>query len=324
MLIIYAGAPIFLIMPMLIYGPKILLRFLQSPPESNPRQLLWHQRLPEHLLRRLGIFSASTAAEYRDQHRRLQKFSLYWEDRFVFAVLRWVSFIAFIAANTAIQATPSPGIACLGTDFVQDRSFTCYSEDLAIPHAVGSVIAVLICAVFPYYIFQNIRRISFNNREEDTREIELFGPFFGSYKKGLSQYFFLLNHFQMTVLIAVLGLVLSTDAQQLAVSNLVLNLMYILTVVIGRPFMYMLDNLLETATSAVQAFGILLQIVRLMDENAISDYTAQVSSLSPCVFVPVTSTSQWRITTVSFCMRVSVFADTDVREPGTNVHLHRN
>jgi hypothetical protein len=276
LLIIYAGAPIFLIMPMLIYGPKILLRFLQSPPESNPRQLLWHQRLPEHLLRRLGIFSASTAAEYRDQHRRLQKFSLYWEDRFVFAVLRWVSFIAFIAANTAIQATPSPGIACVGTDFVQDPSFTCYSEELAVTHTVGSVVAVVICAALPYYIYQNIRRIAFNNREEDSRESERFGPFFGSYKKGVSQYFFLLNHFQLTVLIAVLGLMLSKDELGLAVSNLVLNLVYILTVVIGRPCTYMLDNVLEAATPAVQAYGILLQIVRLVDENAISDYTAQV------------------------------------------------
>jgi hypothetical protein len=276
LLIIYAGAPIFVIMPMLIYGPKILLRFLQSPPESNPRQLLWHQRLPKHLLRRLGIFSASTAAEYRDQHRRLQKFSLYWEDRFVFAVLRWVSFIAFIAANTAIQATPSPGIACVGTDFVQDPSFTCYSEELAVTHTVGSVVAVVICAALPYYIYQNIRRIAFNNREEDSRESERFGPFFGSYKKGLSQYFFLLNHFQLTVLIAVLSLVLKKDELGLASSNLVLNLVHILTVVIGRPFTYMLDNVLETATPAVQAYGILLQIMRLVDENAISDYTAQV------------------------------------------------
>ena len=276
LLIIYAGAPIFLIMPMLIYGPKILLRCLQSPLESNPRQLLWHQRPPAHLLRKLGIFSASTAAEYRDQHRRLQKFSLYWQDRFVFAVLRWVSLIAFIAASTAIRATPLPGIACVGTDFVQDPSFTCYSEELAVTHTVGSVVAVVICAAFPYYIYQNIRRIVFNNREGDRRESERFGPFFGSYKKGLSQYFFLLNHFQLTVLIAVLSLVLKKDELGLAVSNLVLNLVYILTVVIGRPCTYMLDNVLEAATPAVQAYGILLQIMRLVDENAISDYTAQV------------------------------------------------
>jgi hypothetical protein len=69
---------------------------------------------------------------------------------------------------------------------------------------------------------------------------------------------------------------LSKDELGLAVSNLVLNLVYILTVVIGRPCTYMLDNVLEAATPAVQAYGILLQIVRLVDENAISDYTAQV------------------------------------------------
>ena len=86
LLIIYAGAPIFLIMPMLIYGPKILLRFLQSPPESNPRQLLWHQRLLKQLLGRLGVLPTRTATGNRDQHRRLQTISFYWEDRFVFAV----------------------------------------------------------------------------------------------------------------------------------------------------------------------------------------------------------------------------------------------
>ena len=45
MLCIYVGAPIFLIMPIMIYGPKILLSFLRSLQESNPRQLMWHQRL---------------------------------------------------------------------------------------------------------------------------------------------------------------------------------------------------------------------------------------------------------------------------------------
>jgi hypothetical protein len=164
----------------------------------------------------------------------------------------------------------------VGFDFVQDPSFTCYSEELAVTHTVGSVVAVVICAAFPYYIYQNIRRIVFNNREEDRRESERFGPVFGSYKKGLSQYFFLLKHFQLTVLIAVLSLVLKKDELGLASSNLVLNLVHILTVVIGRPRTYMLDNVLEAATPAVQAYGILLQIMRLVDENAISDYTAQV------------------------------------------------
>ena len=254
LLSIFAGAPIFIIMPMLIYLPTVWWYFRQS----------------------LGIFGTSTEAESMDQHRRLQKFSLYWEDRFAFARLRWVVFIAFMAASTGIQATPSPGVACSGTDFVPDAGFTCYSEELASTHAVGTVVTVLLCVVFPVYIYKNIRRISFNDLEEDSREALRFGPFFSCYRKGVWQYFFLLNHFQMTVLIAVLSLVLSKYALGLAVSNFVLNLLYILTVLVGQPCEYMLDNLLEAATTAVQAYGILLSIIPMVDENAIGDYTTEV------------------------------------------------
>jgi hypothetical protein len=276
LLCIYAGAPIFVLMPILIYGPKILssvLSSLHSREENSPKQLQWHQRL----LRRLGILHANST----DQHRRLQKFSLYWEDRFVFAVLRWLSFIAFTAASIAIQATPSPAIACSGTELVTDPAFTCYSEDLAVTHTAGTVIAVLLCMALPYYIFKNIRRISFNDREESPRETKRFGAFFDAYRKGVSQYFFLLNHFQMTVLVTVLSLVLKKDELGLAISNLVLNLAYMLTVVIGRPFTYMLDNVFETATTGVQAYGIILSIVTMFHgsvhrSDIISEQTAEV------------------------------------------------
>jgi hypothetical protein len=250
----FAGAPIFINMPMLIYLPTVWWHFRHS----------------------LGIFGTLTAAESMDQRRRLQKFSLYWEDRFAFARLRWLVFIAFMAASTGIQATPSPGIACSGTDFVPDAGFTCYSEELASSHAVGTVVTVLVCAVFPVYIYKNIRRISFNDLEEDSSEALRFGPFFDGYRKGVWRYFFLLHHFQMTVLIAVLSLVLSKYALGLAVSNLTLNLLYVLTVLVGRPFEYMLDNVLEAATTAVQASGILLSIIPMVDENAIGDYTTEV------------------------------------------------
>jgi hypothetical protein len=281
LLCIYAGAPIFLIMPILIYGPKIVLSFLHSLQESNTTQLPWHQRLLKQLLGMLGVLPALTAIGYRDQHRRrLQTISFYWEDRFVFAVLRWLSFIAFIAASTAIQVAPSP-ISCSGITppftLVADPAFTCYSEELAVAHTVGFAIAVLICVVLPYYIYHNVRRISFNDREEDPRESERFGAFFGSYRKGPSQYFFLLNHFQMTVLISVLSLLLQTNELGLAISNLVLSLAYMLTVVIGRPFTHTFDSVLEAATTGVQAYGILLSIVRLVDENAISEYTGEVT-----------------------------------------------
>jgi hypothetical protein len=251
---IFAGAPIFIIMPMLIYLPTVWWYFRHS----------------------LGIFGTSTAAESMNQRRRLQKFSLYWEDRFAFARLRWVAFIAFMAASTGIQATPSPGIACSGTDFVQDPSFTCYSEELAGTHAMGTVVTVLLCVVFPVYIYKNIRRISFNDLEEDSRERLRFGPFFGCYRKGVWQYFVLLNHFQMTVLIAVLSLALSKHALGLAISNLVLNLLYILIVLVGQPFEFTLDNVLEAATTAVQAYSILLSIIPIVDANAVGDHTREV------------------------------------------------
>jgi hypothetical protein len=278
LLCIYVGAPIFLIMPILIYGPKILLPFLRSLQKLNTTQLPWHQRLLKQLLGTLGVLPESTATGFRDQYRRLQKISFYWEDRFVFAVLRWLSFISLIAASTAIQATPGP-IACSGTEstLVVDPAFTCYSKELAVAHTLGAAIAVLICAVLPYYIYHNVRRISFNDREQDPRESERFGAFFGSCRKGPSQYFFLLNHFQMTVAIEVLSLLLRTSELGLAVSNLVLSIAYMLTVVIGQPFTHTLDNVVETATTGVQAYGILLSIVRLVDESAISEYTGEVT-----------------------------------------------
>jgi hypothetical protein len=80
----------------------------------------------------------------------------------------------------------------------------------------------------------------------------------------------------MTVLIAVLNLLLINDALGLAISNLVLNLLYIVTVLVGQPCEYMLDNLLEAATTAVQAFSILLTIIPLVDENAIGVSTREV------------------------------------------------
>jgi hypothetical protein len=70
LLCIYVGAPIFLIMPILIYGPKIVLSFLHSLQESNTTQLPWHQRLLKQLLGMLGVLPALTAIGYRDQHRR--------------------------------------------------------------------------------------------------------------------------------------------------------------------------------------------------------------------------------------------------------------
>jgi hypothetical protein len=168
-LLVFAGAPIFIIMPMLIYLPIVWWYFRHS----------------------LGIFGTSTEAQSADRYRWLQKLSLHWEDRFAFAGLRWVAFIAFMAASTGIQSTPSPGIACSGTDFVQDTNFQCYTEALAGTHAIGTIVTALMCVVFPIYIYKNIRRISFNDLEEDGREALRFGPFFGAYRKGVWQFFFL-------------------------------------------------------------------------------------------------------------------------------------
>jgi predicted NBD/HSP70 family sugar kinase len=81
----------------------------------------------------------------------------------------------------------------------------------------------------------------------------------------------------MNAFIGPLSLLLKTNELGLAISNLVLSLAYMLTVVIGRPFTHTFDNVLEAATTGVQAYGILLSIVRLVDENAISEYTGEVT-----------------------------------------------
>ncbi len=254
LLVVYVAVPIFVIMPVLIYAPKAL----------------WHYR------RSLGLFKARGTEESISQHQRLQKFSEHWKTRFVFAVLLWLSFISFIAASQAIQATPSPGIACDGAYFRQDASFTCYSDELTGSHVLGSVVTALLCWLFPLIVFWNIRRISLLDLETDETESLRFGMFYEGYRKGVRQYFFLLHHFQMTVLIAVLGLLLINDALGLAISNLVLNLLYILVVIIGRPFESWFDVVLEASQTSVQAYAILITILDIIDDSIISNEAKDV------------------------------------------------
>ena len=254
LLVAYVAVPIFLVMPMLIYVPKALWRYRQS----------------------LGLFKATGIEESISQHQRLKKFSEYWKARFVFAVLLWLSFISFICANQAIQATPSPGIACDGTAFRQDAGFTCYSDDLSGAHVLGSIVAALLCCAFPLLVFWNIRRISLLDLEADETESIMFGMFYDGNRKGIRQYFFLYNHFTMTVLIAVISLVLITDPLGLAIANLVLNLLYILIVIVGRPYESRFDIFVESLQTSIQAYGILISIINLIDDSILTADTQQV------------------------------------------------
>ena len=253
LLVVYVAIPIFVIVPMLIYVPKALWHFRQS----------------------LGLFQAA-GTESVIQHHRLKKFSEYWKARFVFAVLLWLSFISFICASQAIQATPSPGIACDGTNFRQDAGFTCYSDDMSGAHFLGTLVAVLLCWVFPLFVLWNIRRISLLDLEADETESLMFGMFYDGNRKGVRQYFFLYNHFTMTVLIAVIGLVLITDPLRLAIANLILNLLYILILIVGRPHESRFDVVLESLQTSIQAYGISISIIELIDDSILTDDTQEV------------------------------------------------
>jgi len=203
-----AGAPILVIMPLLIYIPRLLLR-TRGKLDSNER-------------------------------RRLQELSARWTERFLFSFMLWVQFISFIAASTAINATPTPGTACNGDAFRSTSSpdgsdASCYNSQLGGAHALGTFITVGLCFVYPWFQWKKCRQINYLNLEDDEQTCIRYGVFFDAYAGGSRRYFGLLNFFQMTVLVATLRLWLKTDDVGLAISNIVCCAILILLFLVGAP-----------------------------------------------------------------------------------------
>jgi hypothetical protein len=80
-----------------------------------------------------------------ERNEWLLKFSVYWRNRFWFALMIWMWFVAFIAAQTALQATPIPTLACDDNSvLIADGGLLCYSGDMATTHLVGLMVSLLV------------------------------------------------------------------------------------------------------------------------------------------------------------------------------------
>ena len=242
-LVVGAGSPILIIMPLLIFLPR----------------LLWHVR--DNACVR-GIFGALGTKE---QHQRLQRFSAYWMERFLFSFMLWVQFISFIAASTAINATPTPGTAC---DFenafrsmVADEEALCYTSYLGGTHLLGTIVTVALCMVFPYFMWWKCRQVNYLNLEEDERELVRYGMIWDQFSGGWKRYYCLVDFFLMNVLISTFSLWQQTDAAGLAISCIVLCSMMILGYLLLGPSQDRRDDFIESYYPAVQIVSLVFPFV---------------------------------------------------------------
>jgi hypothetical protein len=235
-----AGAGILIIMPLLIYVPR----------------LLWRVRVRSSCV---GSVLVSN-----EQHQRMEQFTAYWTERFVFSFMLWVSFISFIAASTAINATPTPGTACKLADnslVSGSDNEICYTREFAGTHALGVIITVALCIVFPWFQWWKCRQINYLNLEEDEHENIRYGVFWDQFAGGLRRYFCLLNFYQMTVLIATLNLWFTGDALGNAISMIVCNSIFIVFFFLLKPSQARLDDFVESYQYIVQIISLVLPIV---------------------------------------------------------------
>jgi hypothetical protein len=174
-------------------------------------------------------------------------------------------FVAFISAQTALQATPIPTLACDDNNVLMaDAGLRCYSGDLAILHLLGCVISFIFVVLLPYFLQTRISRIRYVDRLEDEACIIRFGYFYGGFRPGWET-FQVLNHLQLCVMINTLSLWLSTNPIALPASAICMTSTYILLVLIKRPFEVRWENFLEASLSALQVYGYVVSIPTLSE-----------------------------------------------------------
>ena len=239
-----AGAPILIIMPLLILLPRLYLRV--KAIDSVPKQ------------RRLA----------------LQKFSFYWTERFAFAFVTWLGFIGFQAATPSINAFPSPGTACMATlpgdpqSVISDSADTkalCYSEYMAGAHTLAFLVVLAICVLFPLWQWKLCRKVNYLGLEDEVVS-ESFGNRYGSLYaangRGWKRYWGLVVYFNTTVLIGTLSLWLAADVNLgLPISSIVVNGAVMLGFIFLCPSAERFDDLVESYFLAVQIISLSLQIV---------------------------------------------------------------
>jgi hypothetical protein len=272
------GAPIFVLFPLLIYGPKA-----QNAVMSRIR---WLKRLMTlRLTERNGTAVVAVPNGLDRTHRVPSVFSewegsigkqefkrgLYWRHRFVFAVLLWMSCVSFISADFAMQSAPIPGIACYLTvsnewRLKADSSLFCFSNEMGRSHLAGSMLALAFTIVFPSVIYSKINRISNLHLWDNADYAFQMGYFYGPFKTAWC-YLFVMNHLQFCVFVTVLNLVLWQDEIAMLIAPMSLNAFYVAFILFVRPYESRLDNILEAVFYTICAFGSGLGLLQMHDPN---------------------------------------------------------
>ena len=271
------GAPIFVLFPLLIYAPQVwhslkgrikLLVQTTKPRAAKPRDA-WEDGPALH--RGPSAFSDFHGSDAQRECNR----SAYWRRRFLFAVLLWMTFVSFIAADFAMQALPIPGMACMLADDNQwllkaDPQFVCFSDEMFRSHLAGAILALVFTVLFPAVLYSKIRRISVLNKWDDAECVFQLGYFYDPYKKNW-RYLFLFNHLQLCILVNVLSVVFWVDELAMVIAPIILHILYLAVIIVGRPFESWLDNILEAIliTISILGFGFSLLLIQDPENEAI-------------------------------------------------------
>jgi hypothetical protein len=185
-LVLATGLPILIIMPALIYVPRLVHTVLMRRARQSGRSVGRKASVmvdDEHLnLARGGRLNHVAEAEYLEA---LLRFSAHWQDRFWFAVMIWMWFVAFISAQAAIQATPVPTLSCTGDNvLVADPSERCFSDSMAKTHFVALVVTFVFVLALPYLLHRGISHIRYLEQLEDDKCNLKFGYFYGGLRQG--------------------------------------------------------------------------------------------------------------------------------------------
>ena len=269
------GAPIFVLFPLLIYAPQVwsglkdrikLLVQTTKPRAAAPRDA-WADGPALH--RGPSAFSDFHGSDAQRECNR----SAYWRRRFIFAVLLWMTFVSFIAADFAMQALPIPGMACMLADDNQwllkaDPQFVCFSDEMFRSHLAGAILALVFTFLFPALLYSKIRGISVLNKWDDAICVFQFGYFYDPFKKNW-RYWFLVNHLQLCVLTTVLSVVFWVDEMAMVIAPMIVHILYLAVIIFGRPFESWLDNILEAVLMTISILGYGVSVLLIQDpENA--------------------------------------------------------
>ena len=274
MLSLGTGAPIVVLFPLLFYVPQVwngLKRRIKlqptKPPVVVPRDVWVHGPA---LHREPSSFSDFRGSDAQRECKR----SAHWRHRFWFAVLLWMTFVSFIAADFAMQALPIPGMACMLADDHQwvlkaDPKFVCFSDEMFRSHLAGAILALVFTFLFPALLYSKIRGISVLNKWDDAICVFQFGYFYDPFKKNW-RYWFLVNHLQLCVLTTVLSVVFWVDEMAMVIAPMIVHILYLAVIIFGRPFESWLDNILEAVLMTISILGYGFSVLLIQDPENVA------------------------------------------------------